>query len=91
VKTAPAKIPPLLLLQALGLSLIVGIPVLFVAFNQIRRACGNQLFGSREHFCSAHELGRWLLSFPGWTYCILAVSAFVVFLLTRLFLRRIAS
>ena len=60
------RIPLSVLMPALGLASIAGIPVLFVAVNQVRRVCGSDLFGSRQHFCSAVEVGRWMQSLPGW-------------------------
>ena len=91
MKSAPAKIPSWVLAQALGVAAIVGTPVLFVGFNQIRRACGDRLFGSREHFCSAHELSRWLVSLPGWSYPVVAIVAIGLVAFVHGFLRRLAS
>ncbi|MEO5624973.1 MAG: hypothetical protein ABIQ70_03050 [Dokdonella sp.] len=88
---APSKVPLPVLVQGLALAIVVGTPVLFVAFNQIRRACGSSLWGSREHFCSAHDLWIWLLSFPGWSYWVLPIAIITVLALTRRFLRGLAS
>jgi hypothetical protein len=91
MKRAGAKIPVSVLAQALGIAVVVGIPFLFVAINQFRRACGSDLFGSREHFCSAHELWRWLLSLPGWDQLTIVVAAVGCVTLARSQLRRLAS
>jgi|GEM_PF-1901411 len=88
---APARIPLSVLLQALGLASIVGIPVLFVAINQVRRACGNGLFGTRQHFCSAAELASWLPTLSGWILGTAGVILVGGALLARRFLRTIAS
>ncbi|MEO7756786.1 MAG: hypothetical protein ABIS07_09420 [Dokdonella sp.] len=73
------------------LAIVVGTPVFFVAFNQIRRACGSSLWGSREHFCSACDLWIWLLTFPGWTYWIFPLAIIAVLALIRRFLHGLAS
>lgn len=88
---APARIPLSVLMQALGLACIVGIPVLFVAISQLRRACGNGLFGTRQHFCSVAELVRWLPTLPVWIPVAAGVAIFGGALLARRFLRRVAS
>jgi len=88
---APARIPLPVLMQALGLASIVGIPVLFVAINQVRRTCGNRLFGTRQHFCSAAELERWVPTLPGWIPMMAGVAVIGGVLLARRFLRRVAS
>jgi len=88
---APARIPLSVLLQALGLACIVGIPVLFVGINQIRRACGNSLFGTRQHFCSAAEFVRWVLTLPSWASIVAGVAIIGGVLLARKFLRRVTS
>ncbi|MEO5559956.1 MAG: hypothetical protein ABIR10_09785 [Dokdonella sp.] len=88
---APSKVPLSVLVQGLALSIIVGTPVLFVAFNQIRRACGSTLWGSRDHFCSAHDLWIWWLSFPGWSYWIFTLAIIAVLVLARRCLRGLAS
>ena len=88
---APATIPLWVLVQALGLASIVGIPVLFVAINQVRRACGSGLFGTRQHFCSAAELASWLPTLSGWILAAAGVILIGGALLARRFLRRLAS
>lgn len=88
---APSKLPLLVLAQGLALAIVVGTPVLFVAFNQVRRACGSSLWGSREHFCSAHDQWIWVLSFPAWSYAIFPLAIIVVVALIRRFLGRLAS
>lgn len=87
----PAKIPPWVLIQTLGLVCIVGIPVLFVAINQIRRACGSDLFGTRQHFCSVAEFARWVPTLPGWASILAGVAIISGVLLARRFLRRVTS
>ena len=91
MKSPRTKIPLSVLAQTFGIAIAGGIPVLFIAFSQIRRACGDRLFGSREHFCSAHETWTWFLSLPGWSYWILAVVAGTGIAIMRWFLRKIAS
>ncbi|MEO5558237.1 MAG: hypothetical protein ABIO49_00995 [Dokdonella sp.] len=88
---APLKVPLPVLVQGLALGIVVGTPVLFIAFNQVRRACGSRLWGSREHFCSAHDLWIWLLSFPAWSYGIFPLAIIAVLALIRRFLRGLAS
>jgi len=78
-------------MQALGLASIVGIPVLFVAINQVRRACGNSLFGTRQHFWSLAELERWVPTLPVWILLTAGVTIVGGALLARRFLRKIAS
>ena len=86
-----SRIPISVLVQALCLASIVGIPVLFVAINQVRRACGNSLFGTREHFCSAAEVGSWMLSLPTWIPVMIGAAIVSGVLLVRRFLHKIAS
>jgi hypothetical protein len=79
------------LAQALGVAIIVGTPVIFVAFNQIRRACGDRMFGSREHFCSAHELWAWWRSLPAWSPAVALIMTIAALAMTRWWIRKIAS
>ena len=91
MKRTDTKIPLLVLAQVLGVGLIGAIPILFVAINQIRRACGDRLFGSREHFCASRELWTWLLSLPHWIQLSIPVVALASFMLVRRFALKIAS
>lgn len=59
-------LPLRVLLPTLAMGLIGAIPMLFVGSSQLRRACGDRLFGSREHLCSSRELWAALLSLPFW-------------------------
>jgi len=58
------RIPLLVLVQTVAVGLVAAIPILFVGINQLRRACGSALFGSREHFCTAPDLWTWCVSAP---------------------------
>jgi hypothetical protein len=91
MKSAQAKIPFSVLAQALAVALIVGIPFLFVAISQMRRACGSRLFGSREYFCSTQELGRWLLSLSDWSQLLIAAAIIGVVASLRWLLHRLAA
>lgn len=88
---ARTRIPLSVLVQALGLASIVGIPVFFVAISQLRRACGSSLFGSRQHFCSAAEVGHWMLSLPGWIHAMAGAAVIGIVLFAHRVLRRIVS
>jgi hypothetical protein len=91
VKKSSARIPLRVLAPALGIAAIVGIPFLFVAINQVRRACGKNLFGSRQHFCSASELARWLAALPASAQLGIVVTIVAIALLVRGLLRRLAA
>jgi hypothetical protein len=91
MKPKQVKPPLSVLAQALGVAIIVGTPVIFVAFNQIRRACGDRMFGSREHFCSAHELWLWWWSLPGWSPAVALIVIVATIAMTRWWIRKIAS
>lgn len=91
MKNSSAGIPLRVLAPALGIAAIVGIPFLFVAINQVRRACGKDLFGSRQHFCSAPELAQWLLALPALAQLGIVATIVAIALLVRELLRRLAA
>ena len=91
MKKSPAGIPLRVLAPALGIAAIVGIPFLFVAINQMRRACGKDLFGSRRHFCSAPELAHWLLALPAVAQLGIVATIVAIALLVRGLLRKLAA
>ncbi len=77
------KIPVLVLVQTVAIGLVAAIPILFVGINQLRRACGSALFGSREHFCSGRDLYTWFVTFPHWIYWSVPVVAMIAFAIMR--------
>ena len=91
MKGSSTAIPLRVLGHALGIAVIVGIPFLFVAINQVRRACGKDLFGSRQHFCSASELARWLLVLPALAQLGIVATIVAIAVLARGLLRRLAA
>ena len=84
-------IPLRVLAPTFAIGIIAAIPMLFVAINQIKRACGDRLFGSREHFCSSGELWTWLLSLPHWIQLSIPVAAIASIILVRRLALKIAS
>ncbi|MBA8887895.1 hypothetical protein FHW12_002119 [Dokdonella fugitiva] len=91
MKGSSTAIPLRVLAHALGIAAIVGIPFLFVAVNQVRRACGEHLFGSRQDFCSASELARWLLALPALAQLGIVATIVAIAVLVRGLLRRLAA
>ncbi len=91
MKKPPAGIPWQVRAQTVCVAAIVGIPFLFVAINQVRRACGMSLFGSRQYFCSASELTHWLLALPALAQLGIVVAIVAIAMLVRGLLRRLAA